>query len=85
MLTGEPVLVAGAAKLLEDSVRSNKQTMANLYQTGVFCFALAYCGSNLLEIAKLFHVSLLPVLAAVDAQSCILSYWTSHGALCIWI
>lgn len=59
MLTGEPALVSSAALILEEAVRSNKSAMGNLYQTGVFCFALAYCGSNLLEISKLLHVSLL--------------------------
>lgn len=57
MLTSEPALVAGAATLLEEALRDNKPALATLYQTGIFYFALAYCGSNLVEISRLFHVS----------------------------
>ena len=57
MLTNEPELVSGAAWLLEEVLRDNKPALAILYQTGVFYFALAYCGSNFAEIARLFHVS----------------------------
>ena len=48
--------MAGAATLLEEALRDNRPALAALYQTGVFYFALAYCGSNLFEIARLFHV-----------------------------
>ena len=57
MLTNEPALVAGTATLLEEVLRDNKAALGILYQTGVFYFALAYCGSNLVEISRLFHVS----------------------------
>lgn len=57
MLTNEPALVSGAASLMEEALRDNKPALATLYQTGVFYFALAYCGSNFAEIARLFHVS----------------------------
>ena len=63
LLTGEPALVAGAATLLEEALRNNRPALAALYQTGVFYFALAYCGSNLIEMARLFHVRPSPVSA----------------------
>ena len=63
MLTNEPALVAGAATLLEEALRDNRPALATLYQTGVFYFALAYCGSNFAEIARLFHVSLFKLLS----------------------
>lgn len=56
LLTGEPALVSLSAALLEDILRSNPDALASLYQTGAFFFALAYCGSNLAEIAQLFRV-----------------------------
>ena len=56
LLTGEPALVSLSAALLEDVLRSNPSALASLYQTGAFFFALAYCGSNLAEIAQLFRV-----------------------------
>lgn len=56
MLTGEPALVAGAAALLESALRHNSDGLPRLYLTGAFFFALAYCGSNLTEIARLFRV-----------------------------
>lgn len=42
-------------------LQNNKAALSYMYQTGVFYFALAYCGSNLLEIASLFQVSLFIV------------------------
>ena len=42
-------------------LQNNKAALAYLYQTGVFYFALAYCGSNLLEIASLFQVNSLQI------------------------
>ena len=56
MLTSEPALVAGAAELLECALRYNSDMLPRLYLTGAFFFALAYCGSNLTEIARLFRV-----------------------------
>ena len=56
LLTGEPALVSLSVALLEDVLRSNPDALASLYQTGAFFFALAYCGSNLAEIAQLFRV-----------------------------
>ena len=58
MLTGEPSLVSMSAALLEAMLEHNAASLATLYQTGVFFFALAYCGSNLVEIGRLFKVSL---------------------------
>lgn len=57
MLTSEPGLVAGAAELLECALRYNSDMLPRLYLTGAFFFALAYCGSNLSEIARLFRVN----------------------------
>ena len=56
MLTGEPSLVSMSAALLEAMLEHNSASLATLYQTGVFLFALAYCGSNLVEIGHLFKV-----------------------------
>lgn len=56
MATGEPSLVAGAAALLETVLRHDGDALPRLYATGAFFFALAYCGSNLLEIARLLRV-----------------------------
>ena len=56
MATGEPSLVAGAAALLETVLRHDSDALPWLYTTGAFFFALAYCGSNLLEIARLLRV-----------------------------
>lgn len=57
MLCCEPVVVSRSAALLTAILRHNALALSRLYTTGVFFFALAYCGSNLLEIAQLFHVS----------------------------
>lgn len=57
MATGEPALVAGSAAMLETILRHNGDALPRLYTTGAFFFALAYCGSNLLEIARLLRVS----------------------------
>lgn len=58
MATGEPSLVAGAAALLETVLRHDGDVLPRLYTTGSFFFALAYCGSNLLEISRLLRVRL---------------------------
>ncbi|KAK9915634.1 hypothetical protein WJX75_001835 [Coccomyxa subellipsoidea] len=57
LLTGEPALVSLAAMLLEVVLEHNGTALASLYQTGLFFFALAYCGSNLVEIGRLFKVA----------------------------
>ncbi|KAK9809260.1 hypothetical protein WJX72_012293 [[Myrmecia] bisecta] len=57
LLTGEPSLVSLASALLEEVLLHNREALPRLYQTGLFFFALAYCGSNLAEIARLFKVS----------------------------
>lgn len=56
LLTGEPALVSLAVMLLEVVLEHNGPALASLYQTGIFFFALAYCGSNLVEIGRLFKV-----------------------------
>lgn len=67
MATGEPSLVAGAAALLETVLRHDGDALPRLYITGAFFFALAYCGSNLLEIARLLRVSFPEKLLALSA------------------
>ncbi|KAL0042756.1 hypothetical protein WJX79_009797 [Trebouxia sp. C0005] len=57
LLTGEPALVASACSLLQKALHHNAEALPRLYQTGLYFFALAYCGSNLLEVATLFQVS----------------------------
>ena len=56
LMTGEPSLVAGAAALLESALRYNGDELPRLYLTGAFFMALAYCGSNLVDVAQLFRV-----------------------------
>lgn len=56
VLTGQPALVSLAAALLEVVVNHNPHALSQLPATGIFFFALAYCGSNLVEIARLFQV-----------------------------
>ena len=53
-LTGEPTLVAAAASLLLLLVEHNDEAASGLYRTGIFFFLLSYCGSNLVEVARLF-------------------------------
>lgn len=60
-----------AAMLLEVVLEHNGTALASLYQTGLFFFALAYCGSNLVEIGRLFKV---PFLLTVS-----LLIWYSWG------
>ncbi|WJX96721.1 DnaJ sub C grv2 [Trifolium repens] len=56
ILSGEPSIVEAAAALLKAIVTRNPKAMIRLYSTGAFYFALAYPGSNLLSIGKLFSV-----------------------------
>ena len=58
LLTGEPALVSLSAALLEVVLDHNTDALGRLAYTGLFFFALAYCGSNLVELARLFHVRL---------------------------
>ena len=69
VLTGEPVLVAAASVLVLKLVEHNEEAMASLYQTGVFFFLLSYCGSNLVEVSRLFKAAHLRqrFLGAADA------------------
>lgn len=60
LLTGEPELVGSGCALLEEILRNNAEAAAQLYRTGAFFFALAYCGSNLLELACLLKVRAAP-------------------------
>lgn len=53
LLTGEPALVSLAAALLEEVLAPNADALGGLAQTGALFFALAYCGSNLTELARL--------------------------------
>ncbi|MCO5552633.1 hypothetical protein L7F22_006148 [Adiantum nelumboides] len=54
ILTGEPIIVEGAASLLKAVVTRNPKAMARLYNTGAFYFLLTYAGSNLNSAANLF-------------------------------
>ncbi len=56
VLSGEPALVSLAVMLLEVVLEHNGPALASLYHTGLFFFTLAYCGSNLVEIGRLFKV-----------------------------
>lgn len=66
VLTGEPALVASTCSLLQQALQHNAEALPSLYQTGLFFFALAYCGSNLVEIASLFQVSSLLLASGQD-------------------
>jgi DnaJ family protein C protein 13 len=57
VLTGEPSLVAAASMLLLKLVEHNEDAMSSLYHSGVFFFLLSYCGSNLVEVSRLFKAS----------------------------
>lgn len=56
ILTGEPALVSAAASLLLVVLQHNRDALAELHKTGLHFFALAYCGSNLRELARLLKV-----------------------------
>lgn len=75
MLTGEPSLVSMSAALLEAMLEHNSASLATLYQTGVFFFALAYCGSNLVEIGRFFKVDLC--IDLYDLSCCVPSQESS--------
>ncbi|KAL8189648.1 hypothetical protein R6Q57_029214 [Mikania cordata] len=57
MLSGEPAIVEVSAALIKAVVTRNPKAMIRLYSSGVFYFALAYPGSNLLTIAQLFSAT----------------------------
>lgn len=57
LLTGEPQLVSLSARLLLTVLRHNQDALAALYRTGLFFFALLYCGSDLREVAALLHAA----------------------------
>ncbi len=69
VLTGEPSLVADASVLVLKLVEHNEDAMSSLYQTGIFFFLLSYCGSNLVEVSRLFKAAHLRqrFLGAADA------------------
>lgn len=57
LLTQDPQLVRDACAVLLHVSRSHRQVLHRLYMTGVFFFALAYVGRDLLPIAALLQVS----------------------------
>ncbi|WIA30400.1 hypothetical protein OEZ86_000485 [Tetradesmus obliquus] len=57
ILTGEPALVSAAASLLTCILAHNAAALSRLYLSGAFLFGLAYCGSNLEELAGLFKAA----------------------------
>ncbi len=69
LMTGEPSLVAGTSELLESALRYNSDVLPRMYLTGAFFMALAYCGSNLLDIAQLFRASPMPPIATAPLTS----------------
>ena len=72
VLTGQPQLVPLTAALLHTVLLHDSAAMASLYRTGVFFFALVYCGSNLVELACLLQVIplTLQALNSICCQSC---------------
>lgn len=56
ILTNEPDVVAAASTLLTTATAHNA-ALPRLYATGVYFFALAYCGSNLLHVAEFFKAT----------------------------
>lgn len=54
---GEPALVSAAASLLTCILAHNAAALSRLYLSGAFLFGLAYCGSNLEELAGLFKAA----------------------------
>ena len=85
LMTGEPSLVAGASALLESALRYNSDVLPRLYLTGAFFMVLAYCGSNLLDIAQLFRARVTPQCGA-QPRPCILfrprTLSLTHNANC---
>jgi hypothetical protein len=57
LLAGEPALVSAAASLLTCILAHNRAALSRLYLSGAFLFGLAYCGSNLEELAGLFKTA----------------------------
>ncbi|KAK1413925.1 hypothetical protein QVD17_29662 [Tagetes erecta] len=57
ILSGEPAIVEVSAALINAVVTRNPKAMIRLYSSGVFYFALAYPGSNLLTVAQLFSTT----------------------------
>lgn len=49
--------MSAAATLLATVLAHNGPALSQLYLTGAFIFGLAYCGSNLEELAGLFKVA----------------------------
>jgi hypothetical protein len=49
--------VSAAARLLTTILAHNGPGLSQLYLSGAFIFGLAYCGSNLNELAQLFKVA----------------------------
>jgi hypothetical protein len=49
--------VSAAASLLTCILAHNRAALSRLYLSGAFLFGLAYCGSNLEELAGLFKTA----------------------------
>lgn len=49
--------MTAASTLLRTATAHNAAALPRLYSTGTFFFALAYCGSNLLQVAELFKAT----------------------------
>ncbi|KAK9822709.1 hypothetical protein WJX81_005943 [Elliptochloris bilobata] len=83
LLTGEPALVSLGAALLEEVLAPNADALGGLAQTGALFFALAYCGSNLAEVARLLQTAHLAQRAggASGAEGGILAQRSALGVL----
>ncbi|KFM22645.1 DnaJ-like protein subfamily C member 13 [Auxenochlorella protothecoides] len=57
LLTNDPALVSGACTLMLRTLCHDEAALGQLYRTGAFFFALAYCGSNQLEAAHLLKLA----------------------------
>lgn len=49
--------MAASARLLATCLAGHEQAMQKLYSSGLFYFALAYCGSNLEELGELLRTA----------------------------
>eukprot|EP00892_Ulva_mutabilis_P004250 jgi/Ulvmu1/2197/UM013_0043.1 len=57
LLTQDPALVRDSAAVVLHVAASHSQVMHRLYTTGVFFFAVAYIGRDLLPVAQLLHAT----------------------------
>lgn len=80
LLTQDPQLMRDACAVLLHVCRSHPQAMHRLYITGVFFFALAYVGRDLLPIAALLQVRWPSFLFAAPENLASKTHWESPEA-----